>query len=210
VLFHATTERVTVTDAAGTQAELELVRRAQAGDADAFGALVERNRRAVFRMALAALGSPADADDVAQEALVTAFQKLGGFRGESSFRTWVLAITWRKALDRRKSVMRWMRRVAAPAAPDAQEFDQMDNLPGAAASQEEQTVTTDLHKKLRSLIASLPSKLRDPLLLAGSGDYSYDEIGRALGIPVGTVKWRVSEARRMLRQKMAALGYDNV
>ncbi len=55
--------------------DLDLVRRAQAGDADAFGELVERNRRAVFRAALAALGSAAEADDVAQDAFVMAYRK---------------------------------------------------------------------------------------------------------------------------------------
>ena len=64
--------------------DLELVRRAQAGDVDAFGDLVERNRRAVFRAALAAVGSATEADDVAQEAFVTAFQKLS--RGSAATR----------------------------------------------------------------------------------------------------------------------------
>ena len=69
------TYRVTGTEA-GTVTDLDLVRLAQGGDVEAFGELVERNRRAVFRAALAAVGSPAEADDVAQEAFVTAFHKL--------------------------------------------------------------------------------------------------------------------------------------
>src|SRR5918995_2989468 len=97
------------------ETDLELVRLAQAGDVEAFGELVERNRRAVFRAALAAVGSAAEADDVAQEAFITAFQKLSGFRGEASFKTWLLTITWRKAIDRRKSVTRWMQRLVTPA-----------------------------------------------------------------------------------------------
>ena len=84
--------------------DLNLVRRAQAGDTDAFGELVERNRKAVFRAAVAALGSTTDADDVTQEAFVMAYRKLASVRGDAAFRTWLLAITWRKALDRRKSV----------------------------------------------------------------------------------------------------------
>jgi RNA polymerase sigma-70 factor (ECF subfamily) len=52
--------------------------------------------------------------------------------------------------------------------------------------------------------------LRDALMLAASGDHSYEEIGQILKIPVGTVKWRVSEARKVLRQKMAAMGYTDV
>ena len=189
--------------------DLELVRRAQAGDVDAFGDLVDRNRRAVFRAALAAVGSPDEADDVAQEAFVIAFQKLSGFRAESSFKTWLLSITWRKAIDRRKSVTRWMQRLVTPRTGE-DEWDPMESLQSGERSQEDETMTADLQRRLRPLIASLPKKLRDALLLAGSGDHSYDEIGKMLGIPTGTVKWRVSEARKVLKQKMAAMGYTDV
>ena len=203
-------DRVTATELA-VDPDLELVRRAQAGDAEAFGDLVERNRRAVFRAALAAVGSATEADDVAQEAFVTAFQKIGGFRGEASFRTWMLSITWRKAIDRRKSLTRWMQRLVAPPGRDpGEEWDPMQGLPSGEQSQEEELLISDLQRRLRPLIASLPKKLRDTLLLAGSGDHSYEEIGRMLGIPVGTVKWRVSEARKVLKQKMAAMGYTDV
>ena len=192
--------------------DLELVRRAQAGDVDAFGDLVERHRRAVFRAALAAVASPTEAEDVAQEAFVTAFQKLPGFRGESSFKTWLLSITWRKAIDRRKSVARWMQRLVTPmaAGESGEKRDPMQGLPSGERSQEEELMTSDLQRRLRPLIASLPRKLRDTLMLAGSGDHSYEEIGRMLGIPTGTVKWRVSEARKVLRQKMTAMGYTDV
>jgi RNA polymerase sigma-70 factor (ECF subfamily) len=56
-------------------------------------------------------------------------------------------------------------------------------------------------------IQALTPKLRDALLLAQSGEYRYDEIARMLGVPVGTVKWRISEARRNVRQALATLGY---
>jgi len=188
----------------------ELVRRAKGGDVEAFGELVERNRRAVFRAAVAAVGSPVEADDVAQEAFVTAFQKLNGFRGDSSFKTWLLTITWRKAVDRRKSVTKWMQRLVAPGAEAKDGWDPMQVLPSGERSQEEELLTADLRRRLKPLIAGLPKKLRDALLLAGSGDHSYEEIGQLLKIPVGTVKWRVSEARKVLKTKMAARGYDDV
>jgi RNA polymerase sigma-70 factor, ECF subfamily len=183
--------------------ELHLVRLAQAGDADAFGELVERNRRAVFRAALAGVGSPAEADDVAQEAFVTAFRKLRSFRGESSFRTWLLSIAWRKALDRRRNVVRWLRIMASPAESN-EDTSAMERLPSAQRTQEQELAGAELQRRLRQLIRTLPRKLRDALLLAGSGEYSYEQIGQMLGIPVGTVKWRVSEARRVLKQKLAA------
>ena len=207
-------DRVTATEAAeaATALDLALVRRVQAGDVEAFGELVERNRRAVFRAALAAVGSATEADDVAQEAFITAFQKLDGFRGESSFKTWLLSITWRKAIDRRKSVTRWMQRMVAPAESreTGEEWNPMDRVAAAGRSQEDDLMTSDLQKRLKPLIASLPKKLRDALLLAGSGDHTYDEIGRLLKIPTGTVKWRVSEARKVLKLKMASMGYTDV
>jgi RNA polymerase sigma-70 factor, ECF subfamily len=196
--------------AAGPDPDLILVRRAQAGDTDAFGELVQRNRKAVFRAAVAALGSTTDADDVAQEAFVLAYRKIGGFRGDSAFRTWLLAITWRKALDRRKSAGRWLRLTVTPADSDTDTTNWIEQMPADHRSQEEDLAAAQLQQTVRRLIKTLPRKLRDALLLAGSGDYSYTQIGFILGVPVGTVKWRVSEARRVLKEKMTALGqaYD--
>ena len=186
--------------------DLALVRLAQAGDDHAFGQLIERNRRAVFRAAYAALGSKDDADDVAQETFVAVYQKLQGFRGEAAFRTWLLAIAWRKALDRRRSVGRWMRlTLIHRRSEDAEPLVEQVAAPERTA--EERLVGDDLQRAVKRLIGTLPRKLRDAILLAGSGDYSYEQIGSMLGIPVGTVKWRVSEARRVLKHKLAAMGY---
>jgi RNA polymerase sigma-70 factor (ECF subfamily) len=187
-------------------ADAELVRRAQAGDADAFGELIERNRRAVYRAVYAALRSPADADDVSQDAFVTAFRRLDTFRGEATFKTWLLSIAWRKALDRRKSVTRWLRKTVTADPRNDDVGDLVERMPSASTSQEDRVAGADLQRTLKRLIAALPAKLRDTLLLAGSGDYTYEEIARMLDIPVGTVKWRVSEARRVLKQKMHAVG----
>ena len=189
--------------------DLDLVRLAQAGDVEAFGELVERNRRAVFRAALACVRSPAEADDVAQEAFVTAYRKLGTFRGDSQFRTWLLSITWRKAIDRRKSISRWLRLAVTPSRADTGEdpFDQMERLATSNRSQEDSVVDEELHQNVTRLIGTLPRKLRDALLLAGTGEHTYEEISQILGAPLGTVKWRVSEARRVLKKKLAAMGY---
>ena len=191
--------------------DLDLVRLAQAGDLDAFGELVERNRRAVFRAALAAVGSATEADDVAQEAFVTAWRKLAGFRGDSQFRTWLLSITWRKAIDRRKSIGRWLKLAATPSRDEAggDQFDVMDRVPSLERRQDVVLESGELQLQIRKLIRSLPRKLREALLLAGSGEHTYDEISEMLGAPVGTVKWRVAEARRVLRRKLAAGGYWN-
>jgi len=195
---------------AAVPSDLELVRRAQAGDMDAFGALIDRNRGAVFRAALAAVRSPDEADEVAQETFVTAFRKLGHFRGEAAFRTWLLAIAWRKAIDRRKGITRWLQRLApAPYTDQGHASDGTEHLAAGDRSQEDALISADLQSQVRKLIATLPRKLRDPLLLAGSGEYSYEQISTMLRIPVGTLKWRVSEARRVLKQKLAVAGYES-
>lgn len=191
--------------------DLDLVRLAQAGDTDAFGELVERNRRAVFRAALAAVGSPSEADDVAQEAFVTAWRKLSGFRGESQFRTWLLSITWRKAIDRRKSISRWLKLAASSSRDEAGDdmFDLIEQVPSSAQGQDMVLESNELQRDIRRLINTLPRKLRDALLLAGTGEHTYEEISQMLAAPVGTVKWRVAEARRVLKRKLAAMGYQD-
>jgi RNA polymerase sigma-70 factor (ECF subfamily) len=191
--------------------DLDLVRMAQAGDTEAFGELVERNRRAVFRAALAAVGSPTEADDVAQEAFVTAWQKLDGFRGESQFRTWLLSITWRKAIDRRKTISRWLKLAASSSRDEAGDdmFDIIERVPSSVRTQDDVMESNELQRDVKKLIGTLPRKLRDALLLAGTGEHTYDEIGQMLGAPVGTVKWRVAEARRVLKRKLTAMGYAN-
>src|SRR5689334_14570436 len=100
------------------EASERLVLSARGGDQDAFGDLVLLHQRAAYRAALAALGSPEDAEDAVQEAFVIAWRKLPGFRGEASFRTWLLTIVWRKSLDRRRKRQSWWSRVAHARRPD--------------------------------------------------------------------------------------------
>src|SRR5258706_16226255 len=89
----------------------ELVERTRAGQTAAFNELVERHRGAIYRAALAALRNPADAEDVAQEALVLAFRKIDQFRGEASVRTWMVTIGWRLALSLRRNPMHRLRQM---------------------------------------------------------------------------------------------------
>ena len=167
--------------------------RARAGDGDAFDQLVTRHQVAAYRAALAALRNPEDAEEATQDAFVRAWSGLHRFRGDAAFRTWILTIAWNCALSRRRRVARLWRR-QAPLA-------EATGLAGASAAD------SGLQGHAAQAIAALSPKLRDALLLAQSGDYDYEAIGRMLKIPVGTVKWRVSEARRRVRARLAELGY---
>jgi RNA polymerase sigma-70 factor (ECF subfamily) len=189
----------------------ELVERARGGEAAAFEELVGRHHRAALRAALAALGSTDDADDVAQEAWIAAHARLGDFRHEASFRTWLLTIVWNKALDRRRRLGRALRRLVSLD----QGWDEPDGAPlhattiaGAGLiSPEQRMLHDDFQDRVRRLVRALPAKLRDPLLLMGSGEHRYEDVALLLGVPTGTVKWRVAEARRLLRTKLERLGY---
>lgn len=182
----------------------ELVELARRGDHAAFGVLVDRHRTSAFRAALAALGSPDDAEEVTQEAFVAAFRYLADFREQASFKTWLLSIAWRKALTRRRSVKAMVRRFVAPAEGTEWEF------PDQSRGPERALIDSELGAHLKRLISGLSPKLRDVLLLTTSGEHTYDEIAGMLAIPLGTVKWRVAESRRQLKGKLGELGYGHV
>ena len=183
----------------GSVTDEELVLLARQGDTSAFDQLVIRHQAALYRAALAALRVPQDAEDVSQEAFVRAWSTLERFRGEASFKTWLLTIAWNRAISRRRTRMNWWRRMA-PLTDTLTAVASSDAPDGDLRSRE-------LRAHIGRAIEALTPKLRDALLLAQSGEYAYNEIGAMLSIPEGTVKWRVSEARRKVRQRLVALGY---
>jgi RNA polymerase sigma-70 factor (ECF subfamily) len=177
-----------------------LIDAARAGSQEAFGELVSLHERVVMRTAMAALGVREDAEDVAQEAFVLAWQHLARFRGEATFRTWLVTIVWRRALDRRRSRQRWWHRLRHPAG-DA-EHDGAAQLVSTDADPERLAIDADLVRRAQEHIQQLSPKLKDTLLLACSGEHSYEEIAAILRVPLGTVKWRVSEARRVISKSL--------
>jgi RNA polymerase sigma-70 factor (ECF subfamily) len=192
----------------------ELVARAAGDDHEAFAELVRRYQAAVYRAARIASGSDAEADEAAQEAFVTAYRRLSTFRAEASFKTWLVAIAWRKGLDRRKGMRRWLTAVRIDSAAAEHDHNAIADLPadatGPVADQEDAVLSRELRTQMKKVIGALPARLRQPLLLAAAGDFSYEEIARIVGAPVGTIKYRVSEARRQVKAKLARLGYLDV
>ena len=189
--------------------DADLVQRTRQGDTAAFGELIDRHRSAVYRAALAALGSHADAEDAAQDAFLAAYRRLDSFRGDASFKTWLLTIAWHQAINRRRSRTRLWRRLTSGANDDSDESP-LDSVAAPNPTPEGAAIDRQLRQAIRSGIRRLPPKLRDALLLAQSGEYTYQEIGTMLNAPVGTVKWRVSEARRVVKKQLSERGFDHV
>ena len=173
----------------------ELVEEVRSGNAAAFGELVERHQGAVYRAALSALGNAADAEDIAQEALVLAFRRIDQFRGDASVRTWMVSIAWRLALSRRRRLWWNMARRMGSEVELAQ-------MPARIASPEAQVMSAQFIGCVQQEIRQLPAKLRDALLLASAGDLTQDEIAAALKIPASTFRGRVRDARLRLKAKL--------
>ena len=189
-----------VADSAGTS----LIALARAGDRTAFGQLLEQHLPAARRLALAAVGQPSDADEAVQDASVAAWQRLNALQDPAAFRSWFLRIVWRKALDRRQSIRPLLERsTLAPSDTEAPAPDYASNDPSPDAA----LLGRELERAITQVVKSLPRRLRDPFLLAASGDHRYNDIASLLGVAEGTVKWRISEARRLIRSKLDRLGY---
>ena len=173
----------------------ELVERVRGGDTAAFGELVERHRGAVYRAALAALGSEADAEDIAQESLVVAYRRLDQFRGDASVRTWMVSIAWRLSLSRRRRL--WWK-VGRTVLPETEHYALRDAMPSPEARMQ----STEFIRTVQREIRGLPRKLRDALLLAAAGDLTQDQIAMALNIPPSTFRGRVRDARLKLKERL--------
>jgi RNA polymerase sigma-70 factor, ECF subfamily len=173
----------------------ELVEQVRAGDAAAFGELVERHQGAVYRAAMAALGNAADAEDAAQEALVLAYRRLDQFRGDASVKTWMISIAWHVALSRRRRVSWKIRRMMGSDAD-------LETVKASSPSPEERAQTSEFVAAVRHHIRQLPPKLRDALLLTAAGDLTQDELAAAMRIPAATFRGRVRDARLRLKEKL--------
>ena len=191
--------------AAGGPEVVRLVALACAGDRTAFGRLIEDHLPAARRVALAAVGHPSDADEAVQEASIAAWKRIGALQDPAAFRGWFMRIVWRKALDRRRSLRTWFERFGATTIDSRGASLVEYAAPGPSA--DAVLISRQLERAIAQMIKALPRQLRDPFLLAASGDHQYDEIATLLAIPIGTVKWRISEARRLIRLKLERLGY---
>jgi len=193
-----------VEPAAANPELVRLVALARTGDRAAFGRLIEDHLTAARRVALTAVGQPMDADEAVQEASVAAWTRLDALQDPAAFRGWFMRIVWRKAIDRRRSMRSWFDRFGTSTTDDRPiEFPANDPTPDA------QLISRELALAIAQVVKALPRKLRDPFLLAASGDHRYEEIAAMLGSPIGTVKWRISEARRLIRLKLDHLGHGD-
>jgi RNA polymerase sigma-70 factor (ECF subfamily) len=188
-----------------TPTDRELVDKAREGDAQAFGALVQRHQKRIFRLATHLVRSGAEAEDVTQETFVRAYRALERFDGRSEPFTWL----YRIAVNLSLNVIR-ARKTKRDAAPMGDL--RLDAFMSAAAPATEDPAQASHQKQLGSALCegidALSDTLRTTLILVCIDGVAHEEASKILGCPEGTVAWRVHEARRKLRQFMQERGFS--
>jgi RNA polymerase sigma-70 factor (ECF subfamily) len=177
-----------------------LIERARAGDRAAFGELIRPHVASVRRFAYSFARHWSDADDLAQEALLKAYRAFGGFEGRASLATWLYSVTRSVCYDHYRGKLAHSRDVEDPldehaeAAPLAPE-DGPDRLLEAK----------DDAALLWRALKTLSAEFRVPLVLFEIEGLSYDEIAHIEGVPVGTIRSRLSRGRQQLGTVLASL-----
>jgi RNA polymerase sigma-70 factor, ECF subfamily len=161
------------------------------GDTAAFGALVRRYQDRLYNTAYRLVGNAEDAQDVVQEAFLSAYQSLGSFKGDSLFFTWLYRIAVNTAI----SLKRKQRAVLRLGGPAAEPLDPSDlSRPGHALEQAEQG------QRVQQALGRLSPEHRAVLVLKDMEGQKYEAIAEVLGVPIGTVRSRLHRARLELRE----------
>lgn len=157
------------------------------GDADAVRPLMERYQRPLAAMLQRALGRTPDVDDVFQETWIRVVRSAHRYDPEQRFSAWLFAIAWNLVKDR------WAKRV------DSDDAD-LVTLTSRERSPEERAVEADRAERVRAMVARLPERLAQAVLLRFFEELSEKEVAERLGIPVGTVKSRIHNGLKLMRE----------
>jgi RNA polymerase sigma-70 factor (ECF subfamily) len=177
--------------------EQALIRKAQKGDTDAFAELVTLHERFVYNLALRTIGSPDEAEDIAQEAFFRAWQGLPSFRFQSAFRTWIYRIVINLCINRYPHLRRELDHLAT------EELIELPETRNSEANPETNVEHRELRTMLHDEIDRLPDSQRLLISLRYQNELSYEEISGLLGLPIGTVKTGLFRAKERLRQLLA-------
>ncbi|MFZ1282479.1 MAG: sigma-70 family RNA polymerase sigma factor [Ignavibacteriaceae bacterium] len=172
--------------------DFSLIKRFIDGDEAVFAELVKRHKEKVRNIVYLTLSSSNSVDDIAQEVFITVYRHLKSFRFESQFTTWIYRITINKCKDHLRK--RNVRRIFLPLSEEEKE-------PVLESINED----SDIKEIVRSAIATLPDKLKIPLVLKDLEGFSYQEIADTMECEIGTVKSRIFRARESLKKVLKPL-----
>jgi len=179
-----------------------LVSRCRRGNPDAFEILVERHQKKMLNLAYRVTGDYDEACEVTQEAFISAYRAVRGFKGDAKFSTWMASITINHARNHmRQARSRARHEVVSLDDPVETEggrvlHDPPSGEPGAMDRLEQMEV----REKVRDCVGALESEYREVLVLRDMEGFSYEEIGDILKVPDGTVKSRLHRARSSVKE----------
>lgn len=184
-----------------TASDSELLEGARQGRADAFGALVRRHDRYLYRLARSILRDDQEAEDVVQQTYLKAFTKIGDFRGEATLRTWLTRIALNEALRRKR---RQHRQVELGEIDTARERvrSQIYLTPMAQATPEGEVARGQIRRMLEHAIDDLPLAFRTVFVMREVEEATVEETANVLGVKAETVRTRLHRARNMLRERL--------
>lgn len=183
--------------------DADVVARAKRGDRRAFGDLVRTYQRRVYATALHITGNHGDADDVLQETFVRAYRGIRSFDGRSDIYTWLYRITVNTALNHLRSRKRSRALEKAGRDEVAAVGGRPERIGIGAPAPDEAVAVNHRFRRVLEEMGNLSPTLRVTLVLATVEGKAYKEIAKLLEIPEGTVAWRVNEARKQLRERLA-------
>ena len=198
------------TPAQADVSELDLVRRCQAGDTEAFDELVTRYRTRVFSMIYNMVHNEQDAWDLAQDSFLKAWKSIKRFRGRSSFYTWIYRIVMNVTID-------WLRKKQVKGAgkefDDAIQLKEIDpaskTVPKTEALPHQMMQRDEIRARIENAIAQLSAEHRAVILMKEIDDMQYHDIADTLGCSIGTVMSRLFYARKKLQSLLKDV-YENI
>ncbi len=177
------------------RSDRELVQLSQQGDADAFNELMQRHQEKIFNSVYRFSSHWDDAHDITQKAFLNAWKKIGNFKGDSAFSTWMYRIAFNQSVSHRRETGRHR------AASIHAEEGEAGVDPGYDADPSAPVEASENEKRVHQALALLPEADRKIIVLKDLKDLSYDEIAAILEIPKGTVRSRLHRARLELKEK---------
>jgi RNA polymerase sigma-70 factor (ECF subfamily) len=182
----------------------QIVERALAGDAEAFGEIVRRWERRIFALAYGMLGREEEARDATQETFLAAFRNLRGFRGEAKVSSWLHRIAVNQCITRqRRAKVR-----AETALEDDREADGASLSVPAQESPAHVTESRQTTAAVRRAVQALPEEMRQVVVMKEFEELTFQQIAEALELPLSTVKSRLYTALRQLRMRLERHGAE--
>ena len=182
--------------------EQQWVEAARQGDQSAFEQLVHLYEKRVLALTTRMCKNPADAEEAAQEAFLSAWQGLPFFRGDASFSTWLYRLASNACVD----LLRREGRRQSAAGPSLNDEEVQLEVPDTAPSPQEQAERSELRQQIEAGLQALTPDHRQVLLLREMHQLSYDEIAQTLDVDVGTVKSSINRGRKQLRNFLLSSG----